>query len=689
MYHQMLFHSSDCFEKHILGKMEVLVDEEQRKALIKESEDLVDTIDESPLEVECPFCDNSKKFRRKDSFVKHVRAFHYDELLDAYPPSRFSAPDSEDVLKEKEVKKNIGTNNISIKNKSKKKDKIKSEFVDDLLIGMEDTSGGAKKTKKSRLRGKQRQYTNLQLQFAVYAVKYHGMSYSQASDSYGVPATTLFGHVKDDQKAGTNTDKNKKILRLAAKEELAVAAVRKEYLGIDEAALLFDLPPEFVRERAEEDEINEDFEENVLDKEELFDSCTDRCPVCLVQLNEVLLPHHIWSAHKNKAKAHGVKNPFFKNGQVSCPVCSKNIIHFHFKMHLIYVHGIKCPSDVKISYEDFAGVKKIYSWDKTNMGMANFMNMHRFKKRNVSALKMYFPNVSDKEKTKVPCPFCDRYIAANTFNKHCRRHKNRHTCPYCGEMMTSSLLRNHHILTVHQVVLDSWCNSKDGKRIPSSVKSGKVVCDFCERSFDRLYDLKVHVKCEHLNLKEHSCDICGAKFKRQSYVNSHKLTVHYNVALYKCTICSETFKKSNLCKKHVKDVHNIEVKGRLNNPSLVGKLPIVRLNFDEEEYKKQMQLRDEEGHSSTTQNDLDEVHRIKIETTDEGGEVVMFPLNEATIEYLGGSDDEIGSREEENFSEEDKIWSSVDEDEDKDDDEEDDKDDEEEEEDDDYQEFLE
>ncbi|XP_068627340.1 zinc finger protein 600-like [Battus philenor] len=114
------------------------------------------------------------------------------------------------------------------------------------------------------------------------------------------------------------------------------------------------------------------------------------------------------------------------------------------------------------------------------------------------------------------------------------------------------------------------------------------VCDYCNRSFTRKYNLQSHIENYHLNssccceiceqrfgspagLQQHlsrghnrygqaypECDICGRVFTRKQNVTSHMITVHLQGARseIRCTVCDKTFTTIRNLKRHTNQIHN-------------------------------------------------------------------------------------------------------------------------------------
>ncbi|KAM3964028.1 uncharacterized protein ACR2FA_002073 [Aphomia sociella] len=74
-------------------------------------------------------------------------------------------------------------------------------------------------------------------------------------------------------------------------------------------------------------------------------------------------------------------------------------------------------------------------------------------------------------------------------------------------------------------------------------------CDQCEKSFQKLSDLKKH-KAVHDDTKKHACKICDMPFKDKSNLNRHLLT-HTNEKPYCCPGCGNKFKQLASQKRHM------------------------------------------------------------------------------------------------------------------------------------------
>lgn len=106
-----------------------------------------------------------------------------------------------------------------------------------------------------------------------------------------------------------------------------------------------------------------------------------------------------------------------------------------------------------------------------------------------------------------------------------------HLCNICDEQFTTVTELHQHSISAHA-----------DKKVHS--------CHQCDRSFDRLYYLKLHKKMFHSNI----CKECDNSFTTPSDLQAHLLT-HTAPNLHACNQCDESFDQSSNLEMHKKLAH--------------------------------------------------------------------------------------------------------------------------------------
>ena len=69
---------------------------------------------------------------------------------------------------------------------------------------------------------------------------------------------------------------------------------------------------------------------------------------------------------------------------------------------------------------------------------------------------------------------------------------------------------------------------KDGNKIKKNVYENvkNYKCDFCEKSFSKPNNLKIHIDSVHKKVRNHKCDMCDKTFFLKTGLKVHINTVH-------------------------------------------------------------------------------------------------------------------------------------------------------------------
>ena len=156
------------------------------------------------------------------------------------------------------------------------------------------------------------------------------------------------------------------------------------------------------------------------------------------------------------------------------------------------------------------------------------------------------------ETIHVLCTYCS--LTFNTKNAYLDHDKMHHpnlinfTCDVCQEgFIVESVFINH---------------VKGHKSPYTSMKYGSIRCNGCSQYFQKLTDVKKHLKINHMNLLNNCvfCDHCNELFLNKKYLEKHMFT--HAEQVFRCPVCSKRFLTQeevdvhvhqNTCKASVKN----------------------------------------------------------------------------------------------------------------------------------------
>ncbi|CAH2062242.1 unnamed protein product, partial [Iphiclides podalirius] len=111
-----------------------------------------------------------------------------------------------------------------------------------------------------------------------------------------------------------------------------------------------------------------------------------------------------------------------------------------------------------------------------------------------------------------------------------------HKCGYCGERFKENFNKNEHLARVH------------GVRAPS------VKCQACERTFDTQQRWLLHMKRDHLMLRQHKCGRCEKAFYARRELTDH-MVKHTGLREFRCELCSKSYGRLKTLKEHIRRLH--------------------------------------------------------------------------------------------------------------------------------------
>lgn len=120
------------------------------------------------------------------------------------------------------------------------------------------------------------------------------------------------------------------------------------------------------------------------------------------------------------------------------------------------------------------------------------------------------------------------------------------SCDKCTQIFTTASELLHHNCTNKN-------NLKENKTTTNNNGKENLVflCEICDKSFKKNWQLNRHKKVFHLNVKNYICSYCNRGFKQLYHLREH-ITSHTGERKFKCDICNKTFSRMSSQRKHMK-----------------------------------------------------------------------------------------------------------------------------------------
>ena len=157
---------------------------------------------------------------------------------------------------------------------------------------------------------------------------------------------------------------------------------------------------------------------------------------------------------------------------------------------------------------------------------------------------------------KFQCNTCEKEL----FNEESlRRHvrafhekikDSKSNCKFCDREFCNLNYLEEHVIKEHTE------HSENGTQI-KLLKTKKLECDQCKKSYFVLGDLKQHISIVHQGIKAYDCDFCNRQFTRKVHMMRHNKLKHLkNTNNIRCQICNKEL-KGNMqeLKNHIMLVH--------------------------------------------------------------------------------------------------------------------------------------
>ena len=197
--------------------------------------------------------------------------------------------------------------------------------------------------------------------------------------------------------------------------------------------------------------------------------------------------------------------------------------------------------------------------------------------------------------------FSSRSLLKDHTNGNCKV-KKKLKCKFCRATFDLNIRLACHVRLVHGKKLGSpnqdlsRTRNRDeaGAGWPTLSGQHKLVCLACNKSFDKIFDFKLHNvrahgtseleecnKCQkyfltklaldlhdrnvHLGIKSFQCHLCPKKYSMNQGLLRHISSFHQKLRPFKCKICDVTFTQKAVMTSHVKKRHEKKVpKGTAN-----------------------------------------------------------------------------------------------------------------------------
>ncbi|XP_023313248.1 zinc finger protein 92-like isoform X2 [Trichogramma pretiosum] len=157
---------------------------------------------------------------------------------------------------------------------------------------------------------------------------------------------------------------------------------------------------------------------------------------------------------------------------------------------------------------------------------------------------------------------CHRnFSSATEMEKHLKLvHFDIWTCDGCGKDFYKELDWVVHTRKVHLTMKNYPNKDHIEAYLPKNVLSNNhatvneiiinLACEYCDKNFNTIDDLKRHKDVVHLKEKSYDCVKCKKTFSSEKYLRAHTTAMHTKEKKFKCEKCQKCFVYQSYLAKH-------------------------------------------------------------------------------------------------------------------------------------------
>ncbi|XP_047518360.1 zinc finger protein 600-like isoform X6 [Pieris napi] len=164
------------------------------------------------------------------------------------------------------------------------------------------------------------------------------------------------------------------------------------------------------------------------------------------------------------------------------------------------------------------------------------------------------------------CELCGKsFLSQDRLRCHSLSHGSAFHCNLCSETFDSLTQRNNHERKVHNKdksikcfycaeTFQNYTLRKKHHNFVHNIEGPDIKCPVCQKSFQILSKMRVHLKEVHLREKNFACTVCGQKFFSRTHVQKHMIK-HSGERVHECSICKKAYARKQTLKDHMR-IHN-------------------------------------------------------------------------------------------------------------------------------------
>ncbi|XP_075989333.1 uncharacterized protein LOC142985191 isoform X7 [Anticarsia gemmatalis] len=161
------------------------------------------------------------------------------------------------------------------------------------------------------------------------------------------------------------------------------------------------------------------------------------------------------------------------------------------------------------------------------------------------------------------CELCGKsFLSQGRLRCHSLTHGSKFRCNVCSETFDSLTQKNNHESKVHKkdkLLKCFYCNEtfqnyNQRKRHHSlfhDIKVPEYNCPVCDKTFQIMSKMRVHLKEVHIREKNFSCTMCEQKFFSKTHVQKH-MVKHFGERVHQCEVCKKSYARRQTLKDHMR-----------------------------------------------------------------------------------------------------------------------------------------